>query len=129
MANKYTVNKISKLGEHDEKFGTRYWAEVNEQLEPVMFNSQNQEIEAGATITAEEVLLKQSAKGTNYHQLRKVKVNQGQTELATKEETEHDQLDRIEAKLDKLLALSQDESSDHGTDTGQEQIPLDEIPF
>lgn len=74
-----TLEKVNKLGEMDAKFGQTYWAETKEQLEPVMFNSMNENIVEGSTIEAEEVLLKQSKKGTDYHRLKKVKVVSGAT--------------------------------------------------
>lgn len=70
----FTFSKLNKMGDFDEKYGQAYWGEPNEQLEPVKFNSMNQDITMGDTVTCEEVLLKTSSKGTDYHQLKKVKV-------------------------------------------------------
>lgn len=69
----FTLSKVDKLGDADEKYGQTYWCETQEQLEPVMFNSMSQNISVGDSITAEEVLLKTSNKGKEYHRLKKVK--------------------------------------------------------
>jgi hypothetical protein len=69
----FTITKANRLGEHDEKYGQRWWAEVKEQKEPVMFNTMRMDdIEPGDVISAEEILLKTSSKGTEYHGLKKV---------------------------------------------------------
>lgn len=107
----FTFSKLSKLGEHDEKYGTTYWGEPNEQVEPVKFNSMNQDIIDTDTIEAEEILLKTSGKGIEYHQLKKVKVVGGVKHEPGSETPPPPQetvdlltlLTRIEAKLDKLL--------------------------
>lgn len=67
----FKVVKIDKMGEPDEKFGTSFWAEVAEQLEPVMFAS-HKDFEAGDTLLAEEKVAKTSKKGTSYFLLKKV---------------------------------------------------------
>lgn len=116
----YTFSKLSKMGVYDEKYGQTYWGEPNEQLEPVKFNSMNQDITENDTIEAEEVLLKVSSKGTEYHQLRKVKVVVGSptahSDPHTPPPTPHganpsvgytdqvlERVIRIEAKIDGLL--------------------------
>lgn len=128
----YTLNKVDKLGDYYEKYGQRYWAECDEQLEPLMFNSQNQGIEAGMKITADEVLLKTSAKGIEYHGLKKVKVD-GQASpnaarVADIKDTETTdikrQLERIERKIDRLLGV--DEVAEVKEN---EEISLSDIPF
>lgn len=106
--NKFTLDKVTKLGDFDEKYGQTYWAETTEQLEPLKFNSLNQDIGTGDTITAEERLLKTSSKGTEYHQLRKVKIEtKGHTESPqtpqTGDSSIKQQLDRIESKIDRLI--------------------------
>lgn len=114
----FTFSKLTKMGEHDEKYGTSYWGETNEQLEPVKFNSMNQDITADDTIEVEDVLLKTSAKGTDYHQLKKVKVSHGEPARAiitgniTPSESQHPE---IMAKLDQILALL---NNKEGTATG-----------
>lgn len=121
MSFQYTFSKLSKMGEHDEKYGTTYWAEPNEDLTPVKFNSMNQNITLQDTITAEERAERQSNKGTGYYQLKKVKVSgsQGTRDVPASHpvtkgsENPQDaavvsQLDRIEEKLDKLLGIDED---------------------
>lgn len=114
MSKTFTFSKLGKMGTMDEKYGQTYWAEVNEQITPVKFNSMNPDIKDTDTIEAEEILLKTSGKGIEYHQLKKVKVvlpPEGQKMMeaqladATKPPTPS-QLDRIEQKLDKLLSLN-----------------------
>lgn len=117
MGKVFTFSKLVKFGEHDEKYGSTYWGETNEQLIPVKFNSMNQDIKEADTIEAEEVIIKTSTKtGEEYHQLKKVKVvlpakaqEAMNAQLADAEiqtvriEPTQPQLDRIEAKLDKLI--------------------------
>jgi hypothetical protein len=103
----FNLIKIDKLGDFDAKWGQRYWAECSDQLEPLMFNSLNQNITIPATITAEEVLLKQSAKGTDYHQLKKIKVVEGHPP-ETPPSGNSSQLDRIEDMLKELLGRQSD---------------------
>ena len=130
MSKTFTFAKLTKMGDFDDKYGQRYWGEPNEQLVPVMFNSMNQNITAEDTIEAEEILLKTSGKGVDYHGLKKVRVVQGSPAsttpnapaLAPAQEgasflTDNprikDQLDRIEAKLDQILKLTQLEVTDN----------------
>lgn len=116
---KFTFSKLAPMGDFDEKYGLAYWGEVNEDLKPVKFNSMNQNITVGDTIECEERVEKQSSKGTIYYQLKKVKVvgsvpvNPALLEEPVPKTSA--QLDRIEKKLDQLLALKEDE-------TMQEQI-------
>lgn len=91
-----------KLGEFDTTYGQTYWAEVTEHLQPVKFNSMSLEsFSAGDRITCEERSEKQSSKGTNYYQLKKVRKADGEALAST--QSGQSQLDRIEAKIDKLL--------------------------
>ena len=73
------------MGEPDEKYGTTFWGETQEQLEPVMFNLMEGEPQVGDKITAEEVLLKTSKKGTEYHRLKKVKIVDNKISLSSNE--------------------------------------------
>lgn len=130
----YTFSKVSKFGELDVKFGQTYWAEVHEHLQPVMFNSMNEDIDLDDKIVAEERSEKKSSKGTMYYRLKKVRVvgkngsdgpkmAQGDSSADVR-----DQLNRIEAKLDKLLG------QDAVTEPTPEQldgepVSLDDIPF
>lgn len=117
----FTFAGLNKLGEFDEKYGQRYWGVTNEQLEPVMFNSMNQDISETDTIEAGEVFAnKKSTKGVMYTPLKKVKVvgsqSRGETSPPATNEAKPQpadqtqlpdaapsQLDRIEFKLDQLL--------------------------
>lgn len=107
----FTIAKVNKLGELDDTYGQQFWADVSEQLEPVMFNLvAGHEVGVGDTITAETVELKTSKKGKDYHRLKKVKVVDGNTQPGPGIEVQtvridpiQPQLDRIEAKLDRLL--------------------------
>lgn len=159
----YKLDKVSKLGDMDAKFGQRYWCETSDQVEPLMFNSLDETIKDGDTITAEEVLLKSTKpnpeKGKEsqpYHQLKKVKVVKtaqldGKTYEAngvdpvklrpslTTEELlvqKSEQLDRIEAKIDKLIGepevthtmAEKPKDAVHDPIDG-EPVSLDDIPF
>lgn len=103
----YTFSGLAKLGDFDPKYGQSYWGTPNEHLKPVKFNSMNRGISLGDKITAEERTEKKSAKGIEYYQLKKVKVVEGPTTTEKPAERSvqgsQSQLDRIEAKLDKLL--------------------------
>lgn len=94
----FTINKAGKMGEHDQKYGQCFWCETNEQLEPVKFNLMQGEVVAGDTITCETVELKESNKGIEYHQLKKVKVvTSGVPQPIKSSPSEH--------KLDQILEL------------------------
>ena len=74
MSRQFLLTKVTPLGEADPKYGQTYWGEVAEQLEPVMFNLMNSSVEVGDRLECEDVLLKTSSKGKDYHRLKKVKV-------------------------------------------------------
>lgn len=136
-----------RLGEYDEKYGQAWWAEVAEHAQPVKFNVMNRDnFVAGDNITCEERVEKQSAKGTAYYQLRKVKVGRGTVGQVTgvavdevkraegylMEKPAQTQLDRIEAKIDKLLGEPEpvEKKVDVVIDPIEgEPIDLDGIPF
>lgn len=69
----FTIVTLSKLGANDPTYGQKYWATVHETQMPVSFNSK-QEVAEGQKVQAEEYTIKKSAKGTDYQQLKKVKV-------------------------------------------------------
>lgn len=71
------LNKVNKLGEPDNKFGQKFWAETDEI--PVMFSS-HQAFNDGDTITYEDSENRTSGKGTKYLLLKKVKKLQGSVE-------------------------------------------------
>lgn len=104
---RYQISKLSKLGDYDQKYGQTYWVEIASDLTPVKFNSQNQHIGVGDVITAEEKVMKKSTKGTEYWQLKKVRVEEGDSQepVTQPHNGSETQLDRIESKLDKLLGL------------------------
>lgn len=115
----YTISEIAKLGTKDEKYGQRWWGKVTEDLKPISFNVMEGEFQTGDRISFEESLNKRSQKGVDFLQLKKVRraeQNQLGTNIAETGTTMkfptitsvasggvHEQLDRIEAKLDKLL--------------------------
>lgn len=103
----FTISKINKLGDYDQKFGQSWWGEVNEQLEPVKFNMMAGNPQAGDTITCEEVLLKTSTKGTDYHQLKKVKIVEraSDTSLGSTDKIPQAIAGHSEHKLDQILEL------------------------
>lgn len=128
---KLNLDTLKHLGEYDEKYGQTYWGTSQEQLQPVMFNSMERGLSAPLTIEAEEVLVKESKKGTEYHRLKKVKVVEDNITEQMKAAAAptlslaqgvKDSLDRIEAKLDKLLG--NDENL-----LGGEPVDLEEVPF
>lgn len=85
----FNISKINKLGEFHDTYGQSYWAEVHEQLMPVKFNSQLQDIGVGARISCEEWVNKQSVKGTEYQQLKRVKLVEGSGGVESSIEPQH----------------------------------------
>lgn len=114
----YKLDKVNKLGEYDATYGQKYWcASVDAEL-TLSFNSQNQDVMAGDTIEAEETSNKRSTKGTDYLQLKKVKVIdsiqekpphkpvEAQTALSEGfNDEDRTQLQRIEDGISQLLGL------------------------
>lgn len=119
----YKLDKVTKMGDMDAKYGQSYWAESSSELKPLKFNSMNENIKVGDTITAEESANRRSGKGTDYLQLRKVKVEGAQTAPQGSS-----QLDRIEKKLDKLISTLNGQDTVHEGLDG-EPISLDDIPL
>jgi hypothetical protein len=107
----YQIAELSKLGEFDETYGQTYWVKVSDDLMPLKFNSKDQHIGVGDNIECEEKAMKKSNKGIEYWQLKKVRVVEAasppQKSTAPSAESQT-QLDRIEAKLDKLLGVDED---------------------
>jgi hypothetical protein len=119
MAFTYTFTQDpKKLGEYDEKYGQRWWCNVEEMEYPVMFNTMEREaIDLEDKIEAEEQAMKKSAKGIEYYGLKKVKIhrahnNQSKAQTAITEPQEssqtvskadNPQLDRIEKQLAVIL--------------------------
>lgn len=145
----YTIDEINRLGEKDTKYGITYWAKTLEEDTPVMFNSM-EELEVNEqnptiSITAEERVEKQSAKGNNYYRLKKVRVGQaiiGGTPKTSTESTaemvkftasnqsfEKEVLER----LDTLTAMITDLGAQNGPSKvisdNEETIDLKDIPF
>lgn len=77
MEKQFTIKRVNPLGDRDPKYGQTFWAEVDEQIQPVMFNLINGSVQDGDRITTTEVVLKTSGKGTEYHRLKKVTVQPG----------------------------------------------------
>lgn len=69
----FTLKDPKKMGERDPKYGQSYWAYTQESQVPVKFNLMEGDVTDGQKITCEEYSVKTSAKGTDYHQLKKVR--------------------------------------------------------
>lgn len=132
MEKKFTIKKVNPLGDKDPKYGQTFWAEVDEQIQPVMFNLMNGTVQAGDRITTAEVLLKTSGKGTEYHRLKKVTVEQG-----TNPPQSADLESRVYAleqavfqgiKDDQIRETAEDVKKEIKLDD-EETIDLDSIPF
>lgn len=152
---KFTAIEIRAIGEHDPKYGTRYWGRVEDSDMPVSFNLMNPvDIPIGASIEFEERVIKKTGPqsknpGSEYQFLRKVKVGGGIPRMSTPasrgEGAPQGDLSSIEAKIDEILALLKipahkslkeawDETNlgKHDTvveDIGDGPIDLDAIPF
>lgn len=70
----YTLINPKPLGDNDPKYGQTWWSDSHDSDKPLMFNLMTGEVGDGAVISFEESVNKQSAKGTDYLRLRKVKV-------------------------------------------------------
>ena len=103
-----------KLGDYDDKYGQRWWGNVNEMDYPVMFNTMERDtIDLEDKIEAEEQAMKKSAKGTEYYGLKKVKIHKAHGNKSSAQSTlieppessqsvskaDNPQLDRIEKQL------------------------------
>lgn len=135
---KYKVKKMNPLGDHDEKYGTRYWGEVEEADMPVSFNLMNpKDIPAGAELEFEEKTIKETKKGTEYMFLRKVRVLGGapsQTQLPAPDITQ--KLDAIIGNQKLMmswlreLAGKEEPEEDKVVDVDpDEEVDLSSIPF
>lgn len=94
----YTIKYMRPLGEHDPKYGTKYWGKVKETDLDVSFNLMNPvNFSEGEIIEYAEKVIKETKAGKEYVQLKKVKpsmqvglddapvrVTQGPTEGAKK---------------------------------------------
>lgn len=125
--------KVSKLGEPDEKFGQRYWAETDST--PVMFSS-NSEFGDGDSISYEESTSKTSAKGTDYLQLKKVKKMQEDLPEPKSQQTVSTQAPGITYEqgdeIIRLLKKLTNEIHEEETVTDEEvnnEINMEDIPF
>ena len=85
---KFKVKKVNALGDHDEKYGQRYWGETYDSDMAISFNLMNPvEIPEGAELEFEERLIKETGPqsknpGTEYLFLKKVKVLGATNKLA-----------------------------------------------
>lgn len=70
----FTLKDPRKMGEHDPKYGQSYWAYTHESQMPVKFNLMDGDVHDGSKITCEEYAVRKSSKGTEYQQLKKVRV-------------------------------------------------------
>lgn len=77
---RFTAIHVNPIGEHDEKYGTRYWGQVEDSDMSVSFNLMNPvDIPQGAQLEFEERSIKETgpqskSPGTEYLFLKKVKV-------------------------------------------------------
>lgn len=124
-----TISKVSKLGENDPKYGQTYWAEVDEQNEPVMFNLMTGSVQEGDVVTAEEVLLKTSSKGNDYHRLKKVKVQETNPRQVNTTDIAKPQGEVIDDILKRLAKLEDAVFPEEVEDRNDDPINLDDIPF
>lgn len=147
---KFTAIEIRAIGDHDPKYGTRYWGRVEDSDMPVSFNLMNPvDIPTGASIEFEERVIKKTGPqsknpGSEYQFLRKVKVGGGIP--VPHVSAPNAPTDLVLAKLDEILALlkipahkSLKEAWDEtnlgkapdvvDNDIGDGPIDLDEIPF
>lgn len=136
---KYTIAKASQMGDPDPKYGATWYCETQEQLEPIMFNLMSGVVNVGDKVTCEEVLLKTSAKGNDYHRLKKVKVIPGeQTHTEAPQPSFTPTQGSIpESKIEQLLELVKENNEmlkqltyipNKPTDDS-EDVDMSEIPF
>lgn len=120
------------MGDKDEKYGYTMWANTDQG--DVMFNTQKSAVLEGTQITAEETVDKVSKAGNPYLRLKKVKIAESgaeqdfgvktqQTASVSLSEQTGSQLDRIEAKIDKLLGINKDATEQ------TDEIKLEDIPY
>ena len=129
-----TAKEVKSMGELDPTYGQAYWGSVHEQAMPVKFNIKEVlDIPDGAKIQAEEYVMKTSGKGTEYMQLRKVKVEGGskQTAIVAPPSDVMKLLEIINSKLDEILSkidppIKEDVVDE---DIGDEPMDLKDIPF
>lgn len=130
---KFSLDGIKRMGEADPKYGQAYWCTSTDVDLPIKFNSMDKDLDhrledGPLHIVAEEKSERQSAKGTDYIQLKKVRVAEKVSEDPFEGKTGTDEpsvaqdtlkqsvdttitlaqavkasLDRIESKLDRLL--------------------------
>lgn len=134
----YTLDSPFKMGEKHPEYGQSYWSSVLEQDTPVMFNLMSGDVQDGSVISAETVELKTSAKGKDYHRLKKVKIEGGPPVQAPQNAPASDlteKLDAIAGDVKLLLSFVRQLQKDQEKDTvadfdiGDEPINLDSIPF
>lgn len=140
----FTLKDPVPLGDKDPKYGQTYWSYTHDQDLPVMFNLMEGEVGDGTVVTTEEWVNKQSAKGTEYMRLKKVKVT-GQQAITATHPTNNE---LVLQKLDEILALlqapktsgfdkakavretfSEPDKDVVIEDIGDEPINIDDIPF
>ena len=128
----FVIKKVNQLGDKDPKYGATFWAEVEEQAQPVMFNLMSGTPQEGDRISSEEVLLKTSGKGTEYHRLKKVKLEEASPRLVNFDAKS--ELEERVAKLEEaVFGPAEDKVREVAQETKQameeETIDLDSIPF
>lgn len=69
-----TIKYVNPLGEYSEKYGQKYWGKAHDVDMDISFNMMNPvNFEDGDGIEFEEKVIKETSKGKEYIQLRKVK--------------------------------------------------------
>lgn len=136
----WTLKDPKPMGDRDPKYGQTWWSYTHDGDMPLMFNLMEGEVGDGSVVSAEEWVNKESAKGTEYMRLRKVKI-QGSAKPVTKDDDKLLQLTyentveilkflkppgSLKETWDKTVAKEEDTVVE---DIGDEPMNLDGIPF
>lgn len=139
----YTLKDPKPMGDNDPKYGQIWWSQTHDSDKPVMFNLMSGTVGDGAVISFEESINKQSAKGTDYLRLRKVKIeSSGVTHGSAPPNDSSKLLTLIYEDTQKILKLVDTSGYDKAKvvaaslprdtvveDIGEEPINIDDIPF
>lgn len=129
--NIYTIKSVKVLGEPDEQYGITYWGYVEEEEQPVMFNSRRTDSLDGLQLVCEETDQKRSKKGTPYLRLKKVKISEGKNsgQAAIPEDMDASLLKAMDGKLTLILkAVTRIEKQDKVAESDGSEITLDDFP-
>jgi len=125
----FTLKDPKKLGERDSKYGQSYWSFTHESHMPVKFNLMEGDVQDGSRVTAEEYTVRKSQKGTEYQQLRKVKVNGAPSSQPTLGGTTDFNFSDLKAQLDRIEAAVTAGNVETIDEVEDDKINLDDIPF